>query len=238
MPRRRSPWPCRPRGRVSADPPRPPRLPMAKTTDDMRAFWERRYAEARLYGTAPTSVATRLAAIFHRERVETLLEAGCGSGRDLRHYAREGFQVTGVDISSHALAWARRDTEAEGLAVALLRADLAEDPLDLGPFDAVVAIHLVHLHAAPLRQALVNRFWQLTRDGGLVAMANYSTSETGFTTWQPWIERNTRLDPRGKLVHFFDEDELEELLPPDRFEALTREEIDLGETPDSGPVVH
>lgn len=211
---------------------------MAKTTDDMRAFWERRYAEARLYGTAPTSAATRLAAVFHRERVETLLEAGCGSGRDLRHYAREGFRVTGVDISSHALAWARRDAEAEGLAVALLRADLAEDPLDLGPFDAVVAIHLVHLHPAPLRQALVNRFWQLTRDGGLVAMANYSTSETGFTTWQPSIERNTRLDPRGKLVHFFDEDELGELLPPDRFEVLTREEIDLGETPDSGPVAH
>jgi hypothetical protein len=85
---------------------------------------------------------------------------------------------------------------------------------------------------------MVNRLWSLTRDGGLVAMANYSTEEAGFATWEPYPERNTRVDPKGKLVHFFDAEDIAALLPPDRFDFLTCEIVDLAEVLESGPVTH
>jgi hypothetical protein len=69
-------------------------------------------------------------------------------------------------------------------------------------------------------------------------MANYSTGEAGYVAWEPWLESNTRVDPKGKLVHFFDADELRALLPPDRFDLLTCEEVELAEVPDSGPITH
>ena len=206
--------------------------------ENAAAFWDARYADALLYGTEPTSLARRLVGLLRAQGVRSILEAGCGSGRDALFYAREGFEVTGTDLSQNALRWAGRRAEAEGLHLNLIRDDLAETRLPPGSFDAAVAIHLVHLQPADVRQTMVNQLWRLTRDAGLIVMANYSTSEQGFTTWDTYPEPGTRVDPRGKLVHFFDADDLRALLPPDRFELLALEEIDLDEVPDGGPVVH
>src|SRR5574341_97947 len=177
------------------------------------AFWEARYAHGLVYGTEPTSVARRLVGEFRAQGVRSILEAGCGSGRDALLYAREGFEVTGTEISDNALRWARERARADGLRLTLLKDDLAETALPPGSFDATVAIHLIHLQPAAVRLTMVNQLWRLTRDGGIIAMANYSTGEPGYATWDPWLEPNTRVDPKGKLVHFFDPDELRALLP-------------------------
>ncbi len=206
--------------------------------DSAAAFWDARYAEALVYGTEPTSVAQRLVGVFRNHGVRSILEAGCGSGRDALLYAREGFEVTATEISGNALRWVRERAKAEGLKIALLLDDLAETRLTPGSFDAAVAIHVIHLQPAPLRQAMVNHLWRLTRDGGLIAMANYSTREAGFTTWDPYPESNTRVDSKGKVIHFFEEADLRALLLPDRFDLLTLEEVDLAEVPDSGQVTH
>jgi SAM-dependent methyltransferase len=206
--------------------------------ENVEAFWDARYADALVYGTDPTSVARHLARIFRAQGVQSILEAGCGSGRDALFYASEGFQVTGTEISANALRWARERAQAAGLRMTLLRDNLAETRLRPGSFDAAVAIHLIHLQPAPVRQSMVNQLWRLTRDGGLIAMANYSIQEAGFAAWDPYPEPNTRVDPKGKVVHFFDEADLRSLLPPDRFDLLILEEVDLAEVPDSGPVTH
>jgi SAM-dependent methyltransferase len=205
---------------------------------DVTAFWDARYAGGLVYGTEPTSIVHRLAPLLRFHQVRRLLEAGCGSGRDALFYARAGFEVTGTDISEEALRWARRRAEAEGLGAAFVADDLAETQLPGGHFDAALAVHLVHLQLDDGRRSMVNQLWRLTRDAGLIVLVNYSTREAGFDGWQPHAEPNTRIDPKGKLVHFFTEEELRELLAPGRFEILTLEEVDLAETPDSGPVSH
>lgn len=205
---------------------------------DAAAFWDARYARGRLYGTEPTSVARSLAELFRAHTVHRILDAGCGSGRDALFYAREGFEVTGLDISENGLRWARERAAAEGLRAVFLQGDLVETNLPPGTFDAAVAVHLIHLQPASVRQVMVNQLWRLTRDAGLIATANYSTGEEGFATWPAYPEPNTRVDPKGKLVHFFDADDLRALLPPARFELLTFDEVDLAEVPDSGPVIH
>jgi SAM-dependent methyltransferase len=206
--------------------------------EDAAEFWEGRYAQGLVYGTEPTSVAHRLMEVFRTHGVRTVLEAGCGSGRDALFYAREGFDVTGTEISENALRRARGRAETEGLRLTLRRDDLAETRLPPGAFDASVAIHLIHLQPTHIRQRMVNQLWHLTRDGGLIATANYSTSEVGLATWAPYPEPNTRVDPKGKLVHFFDAADLTALFSPDRFDLLTFEEVDLAEIPDTGPVTH
>jgi SAM-dependent methyltransferase len=205
---------------------------------DVVAFWDARYAQGLVYGTEPTSVARQLVPVLRAHKVRRLLEAGCGSGRDAVFYAREGFEVTGSDISAQALHRARQRAATEGLQASFLVDDLVETQFPAGTFDAAIAIHLVHLQPEDGRRAMVNQLWRLTRDAGLIVMANYSTREAGFDTWQRHIEPNSRIDPKGKVIHFFDEDDLRALLPPARFEILTLEEVDLAEVPDSGPVSH
>jgi 2-polyprenyl-3-methyl-5-hydroxy-6-metoxy-1,4-benzoquinol methylase len=206
--------------------------------EDAQQFWDARYAQGLLYGTEPTSVARDLATVFRRHKVERVLEAGCGSGRDALFYAQQGFTVTGLDVSANALHRTRERAAEMGVDIELIPQDLLAAELPPASFDAAVAIHLVHLQPKPIRRAMVNRLWSLTRDGGLVAMANFSTEEAGFTTWEPHPEPNTRVDPKGKRVHFFDADDIAALLPPDRFQLLTCDVVDLAEIPDAGPVTH
>jgi len=53
-----------------------------------------------------------------------LLDLGCGTGRHVVHFAARGFEVTGMDLSAHMLAEARRKLHAAGVEATLLRTDI------------------------------------------------------------------------------------------------------------------
>src|SRR5204863_8498620 len=60
---------------------------------------------------------------FNAYRGKKVLDVGCGAGTDLARFARGGAIVTGVDLSSSAIALARQNFAQQGLAGALPAAD-------------------------------------------------------------------------------------------------------------------
>jgi SAM-dependent methyltransferase len=71
----------------------------------------------------------------------TLLDLGCGTGRHVVQFAREGFEVTGVDLSEHMLAVARRKLAAAEASATLVHADILElGELGLGRFDYAICM--------------------------------------------------------------------------------------------------
>jgi 2-polyprenyl-3-methyl-5-hydroxy-6-metoxy-1,4-benzoquinol methylase len=66
-----------------------------------------------------------------------ILDAPCGHGRIANLVARDGFNVTGVDITQLFLDRAQADAERLGVEVDYLHGDLRELPVQ-GPFDAVL----------------------------------------------------------------------------------------------------
>lgn len=71
------------------------------------------------------------------DRVRTVADLCCGLGGDLVALARAGFGATGVDRDPVAVAAARANLAALGLAGSVAAGDVTE--VDLGRFDAVVA---------------------------------------------------------------------------------------------------
>ena len=59
-----------------------------------------------------------------------ILELGCGTGRVVVPLSREGFQVTGVDLSESMLREARRKSREEELQIEWIKADMRD--FDLG----------------------------------------------------------------------------------------------------------
>jgi SAM-dependent methyltransferase len=88
-----------------------------------------------------------------------LLDLGCGTGRHLEHFARLGWEVTGVDLSEPMLA--RAAARLGGLSRSrweLIRADLLDlSFLPAGSFDAVICMFstLGMLSSAETRQRAV-----------------------------------------------------------------------------------
>ena len=96
-----------------------------KKYDDPRAYMERRAALVRQWGT-PLLPGDRL------------LELGCGDGALSCLLARQGFEVTGVDISPGMIEEAKKRADREGVAARFEVADT--DHFELAePYDGVVS---------------------------------------------------------------------------------------------------
>ena len=100
-----------------------------------------------------------------------VLDAGCGSGRNLVYLLRSGYEVFGVDESDQAVAHTRR--LAAALAPHLPADNFRVEPVerlsfaDAG-FDVVLSSAV--LHFAPDEnqwQAMVNEMWRVLKPGGI-----------------------------------------------------------------------
>ncbi len=67
-----------------------------------------------------------------------ILEVGCGTGNNLWFAAREGFSVTGIDASEHALKHAKARFQKDNLKGAFYAADFTRLPFPEQYFDLII----------------------------------------------------------------------------------------------------
>ena len=102
---------------------------------------------------------------------QRILDAGCGGGRNLVFFLREGYEVFGLDESSDAIAQTRR--LAAALAPALPVENFRAEPLARSSFPdaaADVVISSAVLHFAKDDEdfdGMLNGSWRLVAPGGL-----------------------------------------------------------------------
>lgn len=101
-----------------------------------------------------------------------ILDAGCGDGRNLVFFLRNGYPLWGVDSSPRAVeaARARAQSLAPGLPAERFRvATLDELPFGTASFDAVLASAVLHFarDGAHFR-AMVDELWRVLAPGGLL----------------------------------------------------------------------
>lgn len=121
--------------------------------------------------SAPAAfLLTHEAAIRETAALGPCLDLACGRGRHALTVARWGVSVVGVDRSGEALRELALAANAEGLPVALARADLenaANTPLAEGRFGCVLVFRYLHRPLAPaIARAL--------RPGGLLLYETFT----------------------------------------------------------------
>lgn len=100
-----------------------------------------------------------------------VLDAGCGSGRNLVYFLREGFDVCAVDLSAEAAARVR--SLAASLAPHLPEDNFRAEPVermsfDDGSFDAVISSAVLHFARDEAHwRAMVGEMWRVLRPGGI-----------------------------------------------------------------------
>lgn len=141
----------------------------------LQAHWDRQYREGEPIWDSDRP-ASELLRVVREEHIPPVaaLDLGCGSGSNTVWLARQGFTVTGIDMSPAAIRRARRRAGRVGVAVRFVCGDLRNLSGVDGPFDFFVdcgCYGAVQLSDAPGYLAALER---VTRRGalGLVLTGN------------------------------------------------------------------
>lgn len=140
---------------------------------EAKLFWEQRYAErlSRKRGQAGQFLK-QLVLDLPPQRV---LELGCSTGDDSLWLAEQGWQVTAVDISEHAIQTARRLAQEAGLAkqIAFLACDLS-NTLPAGQFELVCALYFQSPFDFPRIKILQAAAQRIVKGGHLLMITHAS----------------------------------------------------------------
>lgn len=101
-----------------------------------------------------------------------LLDVGCGSGQLALMAAKDGLDVTGVDIASNWVERARARAQAEGLPARFEEADAEALPFEDASFDVVAS--LIGAMFAPRPDLVAKELLRVCVPGGTIAMANWT----------------------------------------------------------------
>jgi ubiquinone/menaquinone biosynthesis C-methylase UbiE len=101
-----------------------------------------------------------------------LLDVACGSGQLALMAAKDGIEVTGVDLAGNLVERARARAQAEGLRARFKEADAEALPFEDASFDVVVS--LIGAMFAPRPQVVAQEMLRVCVPGGTIAMANWT----------------------------------------------------------------
>ncbi|MEI7024965.1 class I SAM-dependent methyltransferase [Paenibacillus sp. y28] len=154
-----------------------------------------------------------------------ILDLGCGSGRHTVCLAREGFDVTGIDLSGEGLAHTRQRLAEEGLEAALVQGSILELPFGAAAFDGIISYGvLCYLVPADLTTA-AQEIYRCLKPGGTAFLVVRSVHDKRYGRGEevaPHTFRMTdnRTNEKDMVIHFMDPGRIREL-----FSAFTAIEI-------------
>jgi SAM-dependent methyltransferase len=101
-----------------------------------------------------------------------LLDVGCGSGQLALMAAKDGLEVTGVDIAGNLVERARVRAQADNLRAQFEEADAEALPFEDASFDVVTS--LIGAMFAPRPEFVAKELLRVCEPGGTIAMANWT----------------------------------------------------------------
>ncbi|MBA7618925.1 Ubiquinone biosynthesis O-methyltransferase [subsurface metagenome] len=128
--------------------------------------WEEAYSDEPPHWAVdltPSLFAQDFALELADKKLKSVLEIGCGNGRDSIFFARAGLEVSAIDVAPSAIKLAKENAKEAEVSIDFKVANAEKLPFDDGQFEAVFTLSV--LHATKLEKSLpeVNRV--LEKDG-------------------------------------------------------------------------
>ena len=159
----------------------------------------------------------------------SILDAGCGRGRNTLHLSRLGYTVHACDLSPVALRIARARAVEAGTSVHFQACDLTRLPYANGFFAVAICVHVLPYHLRADIVESVRELWRVLKPNGWLYLDLLACEDAEYGRGQN-LEENTFLDPDGTPLHFSSGQEVRELLAGFGQEQITR--LELASSPD------
>lgn len=182
------------------------------------SIWDGVYANGGGDLRYPNDVLVRLAARLVGDRREIrILDYGFGTGANLVHFAKQGHQVSGVEVSGHALSRASERLRALGLTGDLRLLRVGDSlPFDDGSFDLVYAWQVIYYNDREGWSSTVRELERVTHREGRIVIATAAPGDISELEAEPlgnYTYRSRVAGQQGCIVTIPDKDALASLFP-------------------------
>jgi len=139
----------------------------------------------------PSQFAQRFAQRLVEENKQSVLEVGCGNGKDSLLFAVAGLSVVGIDIVPEAVKMAKQNSTRAGIIASFQEGNVEELDFSDANFDAVYSLSV--LHATDMEKSLAE-IARVLKPNGIAAIFIYSDVQkidgttTEFITVDEFIE--------------------------------------------------
>jgi tellurite methyltransferase len=137
----------------------------------MTNMYDDRYNREEYYwGNKPSGLALKVLKIFPPDENATLLEIGCGEGRNAVFFARNGYNVSAFDLSPNGVKKTDLLAERVGVTIRTFTDDIKSYRLDK-LYDVLFSTGVLHYIPTDLRREILENYRDKTRPGGINAMS-------------------------------------------------------------------
>ena len=165
--------------------------------------YDQRYAGQEFYwGKQPSSLCERVIELLQPgdDYHPTLLDLGCGEGRDVVYFARRGFRATGLDLSLPGLEKARRYAQEVGVEIEAIHADIAAYELQ-ETYDVVFSTGTLHYLPPKMRHERIADYKAHTASNGVHAIT--VLVDKPFIPAAPDADPGAQLFRSGELMDYY-----------------------------------
>lgn len=166
----------------------------------------------------PHSDMERLAQLFEKNKVYTILDLGCGTGRHLIFFAKKNFDIYGLDGSPRGIKIAEEWLSEERIRVETECCKIEESfPYVDNFFDAIISINVIHHNLMENIIKTVREIERVLRKGGYIFITfPYLKENSKNGNWNlKKVEKGTYIPRKGRekgvLHHFFSLEEIQEV---------------------------
>jgi predicted TPR repeat methyltransferase len=171
--------------------------PPASAAEGQRERWNRVFSEPR--ENIRTDANQFLVQIARELKPGAALDIGMGVGRNALYLARQGWTVTGVDISDVAVEKAREQVSAEKLTFTAIRMDMFQMDYGRNRFDLVVFTYM-----GGERDGMAAKITDALKPGGLLVIEHF-LRQAGMTVgYEPGAL--PKLYPALEVLRYAEED--------------------------------
>ena len=175
--------------------------------------WDTTYANGKdFFGIEPSELAMNALLTFRDRGTRTILELGCGQGRDTWYFVNQGFDVTALDYSEKGICQ-MQDRARESGAKVVLQVHDARKPLPFpdSSFDAIYSHMLFTMEFSEQELSfMMGECLRVLKPNGLNVYSVRNDHDPHYGKFTP-RGKDMWENPLGFVVHFFSKDKIRRL---------------------------
>ncbi len=182
--------------------------------EELAKYWDNKWTE--YTESKPNPFAVKLIDLYISKEKPKLLDLGCGDGRDVDYFIKNGFKVSTLDIATKSIA---KIKEKFGNKVNASCQDIRSLKYENGSFDIIYAHLTLHYFTDEETTKIFNKIYDLLNEDGVFFVKCKSDKDKLYGEGKKIAEHTFF---KGHVRHFFTLDYLKSKL--DKFRIIELEE--------------